>query len=57
MEKLMYNVKEVAAVLGISKSYAYQLVKERKLPVLELGNRKVIPKLALERWIEENVNM
>ncbi len=53
MEKLTYSVTEVAEVLGISRSLAYRLVKERELPVLYLGNRKVIPKLVLEKWIEE----
>lgn len=57
MEKLVYSVSEVAIMLGISKSYAYELVKKKELPVLELGNRKVIPKNSLEEWIQEKVNM
>lgn len=56
MEKITYSVKEVAGLLGISQSYAYELVKEKKLPVLELGRRKVIPKAVLETWIKENSN-
>ena len=56
MERLTYTVKEVADLLGISKSYAYQLVKERKLPVLEVGNRRVIPKNQFELWIKESTN-
>ncbi len=54
MEKITYSVQEVAELLGISKSYAYQLVKEKKLPILDLGKRKVIPKALLEAWIQEN---
>ena len=57
MEKLVYSVVEVAELLGISKSYAYELVKLKKLPVLDLGRRKVIPKNALETWIKENSNV
>ena len=56
MEKMVYSVQEVAALLGISKSYAYELVKIKKLPVLELGKRKVIPKSSLETWIQKNTN-
>lgn len=52
MEKLVYNISEVAELLGISKSYAYQLVKERRIPVLDLGRRKVIPKVSLDEWIK-----
>ncbi len=52
MEKLVYNIPEVAELLGISKSYAYQLVKERRIPVLDLGRRKVIPKVSLDEWLK-----
>ncbi|MFI3173411.1 MAG: helix-turn-helix domain-containing protein [Eubacteriales bacterium] len=55
MEKLTYNVGEVAEVLGISKSFTYQLIKEKKIPTLDLGQRKVVPIAALERWIENSV--
>lgn len=57
MEKLVYSVQEVAELLGISKSYTYQLVKEKKLPILDLGKRKVIPKVYLEEWIQENTSI
>lgn len=55
MEKLVYSVKEVAVLLGISKSFAYQLVKEKKIPVVELDGRKIIPKQALNDWLQENI--
>lgn len=54
MERLVYTVPEAAELLGISKSYAYELVKEKKIPVLDLGKRKVIPKNSLEEWIQQN---
>ncbi len=57
MEKMVYNVTEVATLLGISKSYAYQLVKEKKLPVLDFGTRKVIPQISLEKWMQEQINI
>lgn len=56
MEKIVYSISEVAGLLGISKSYAYELVKEKRLPVLELGRRKVVPKMSLETWIAEKTN-
>lgn len=56
MDKVVYNVKEVAELLGISRSYAYEMVKEKKLPVLDLGRRKVIPKASLDQWIQENTS-
>lgn len=57
MEKMVYSISEAAEVLGISKSHAYEMVKERRLPVLSLGRRKLIPKASLETWIQEKVNM
>lgn len=55
MEKLTYTIMEAAEVLGISKSYAYQMVKEQKIPVLVIGKRKLIPKRQLEQWLQDNI--
>lgn len=57
MEKLVYSIPEAAQQLGISKSYAYELVKLRRLPVIDFGKRKVIPKTSLETWIQENTEV
>ena len=57
MEKLVYNIREAAAVLGISKSYAYELVRRNEIPSLQLGKRRVVPKTYLEQWIQEKINM
>lgn len=54
MEKLTFSVVEAAELLGISKSYAYQMVKEQKIPVLTIGSRKLIPKQQLEQWLQDN---
>ena len=51
MEKLVYSVQEVAELLGISKSYAYELVRDGTIPVLQLGRKRVIPKEKLNEWI------
>ena len=57
MEKLVYSIPEGAQLLGISKSYAYELVKLRKLPIIDFGHRKVIPKASLETWIKNNTEL
>ena len=54
MDKIVYSVQEVAELRGISRSHAYEMVKEKKLPILDLGKRKVIPKTFLDEWIKEN---
>ena len=48
MDKIVYSISEVSKLLGVSRSYAYQMVKEKTLPVLDLGRRKVVPKIQLE---------
>ena len=50
---LVYSVVEVAALLGIWRSKAYELVRSGTIPSLRLGRRMVIPKLALSRFLAE----
>lgn len=51
MEKLVYSIQEAADLLGISKSYAYELARNGTIPVLELGKKRVIPKEKFNKWI------
>ncbi len=52
--KRTYSIPEAAKVLGISRSLAYTLVRNKQLPVIELGDkRKVIPIIAVERMLNE----
>ena len=53
MEKLVYSVQEAAEVLGISKSYMYELARRGEVPALKLGKRLVVPKEKFVRWINE----
>lgn len=50
-EPLTMTVEEAAARLGISRTLAYELAKANRLPapVLRLGRRLVVSRLALER--------
>ena len=54
MEKQVYTVPEVAQMLGTSKSYAYEMVRQKIIPVLEIGNRKVVPKKRFDEWLNSN---
>lgn len=53
MEKLVYSIQEAADLLGISRSYTYELVRNGTIPVLELGNKRVIPKEKFKQWINK----
>jgi len=51
---LMLNVVQVAAVLGISRAGAYELVHSEGFPALKIGSRIVLPKDKLREWIDAN---
>ena len=46
-ERLVYSVGEAAVLLGISRAFAYELVARGELPVIRLGRRRLVPKVAL----------
>ena len=52
----MLSVHDVAEVLGISKSSAYVLVKEKGFPTLKIGARVVIPRDRFIEWINKKVS-
>ncbi len=49
---LMLSVPEVAAVLGISRAEAYELVRREDFPALKIGSRIVVPKEKFVGWVE-----
>ena len=51
---LMLSVPEVAAVLGISRAGAYELVHGNEFPALKIGSRIVVPKDKFLAWIDAN---
>ena len=51
---IMLSVPQLAAVLNISRSGAYALVRSDGFPSLKIGSRIVIPKDKLQNWINEN---
>lgn len=56
MEKLVYSIQEAADLLGISRSYAYELVRNGTIPALVLGKKRVIPREKFITWINGNTN-
>jgi len=47
------GVREAARSLGIGRDSAYALVREGRLPAIRIGRRILVPKAALERWVDE----
>lgn len=52
IERKAYTITEVATILGISRSYAYEMAKQKKFPILELGKRMIVPKKKFDTWLE-----
>lgn len=52
---LMLNAELVSQVLGISISSAYELMHEKSFPSVRIGNRYIVPKDHLRKWIDKQV--
>ena len=50
------NAKQVAAVLGISRAGAYNLMRSEGFPTLRVGNRMIVPKDRLLAWIDWQIS-
>jgi excisionase family DNA binding protein len=51
-QRLTMTVEEASEALGISRSLAYELVRQGEIPSLRLGRRIVVPVRALENLVE-----
>ena len=54
--RLCITVPEAAAMLGVSRNFGYELVRQGQLPVIRLGKRLLIPRAALEKMLERGVS-
>lgn len=47
-----YTVDEIAAMLGISRSSAYKLVKQNDFSVVRIGNSIRVSKKSFDAWLD-----
>ena len=52
MESKIYTIAEICDMLKISRSFAYQMLKEGQIPSVRLGSRVIIPKAKFDTWLE-----
>jgi excisionase family DNA binding protein len=50
-DRLTLTVEEAAALLGISRAFAYEAVRRGEIPSIRIGRRVLVPKAALERLV------
>ena len=51
----MLSVPEAANVLGISRAGAYDLVRSKGFPSINIGTRIVIPKEQFIEWVAQKL--
>jgi excisionase family DNA binding protein len=56
-ERLTYNVKETARLLGVSKNSCYEAIRRGELPSLRVGRRVLIPRNQLERLLSSDIQI
>lgn len=53
MEPLLLRAGEVARLLGLGRSKVFAMLAAGELPAIRFGRSVRVPRVALERWIEE----
>jgi excisionase family DNA binding protein len=56
VNKLLLDVREVAALLGCGKTYVYELLARGELPWVKLGRLTRIPRSSLEAFVSRKVS-
>lgn len=52
---MLLTVMDIKKILNIGTNSAYELIHQKKFPVLKLGERKIrIPKDEFVKWIKDN---
>ena len=52
---LFINAETLSDVLGLSKSSAYELMREEGFPSVRISSRIVVPKEAFIEWINQRM--
>ena len=54
-EVLVYNVSQVAQLLGLSKTATWEAIWRGEIPHLKIGRRVLVPRTALEHLLSQAV--
>jgi len=56
MAPLLLKAGQVAQLLGLGRSTVFTLLAAGELPVIRIGRSVRVPRVALERWIDERTD-
>jgi hypothetical protein len=51
-ERLVYDVPEAGAMLGLSRNGSYEAAKRGDIPTIKIGRLLKVPKVAFERMLQ-----
>ena len=51
-EKRTYSVEEAGKLLGVGRNAAYDAAKRGQIPVIRIGRRLLVPKVAFDLLVE-----
>jgi excisionase family DNA binding protein len=54
--RLTLTVEEAAAILGISRAFAYEAVRRGDIPSIRIGRRVLVPQAALARMLADEAD-
>ena len=54
---LTLRADDIAAVLGISRAGAYNLMNAKGFPTIHIGRRMVVPRDKFVEWMEQQLNV
>ena len=54
--KKSYTVMDIAGILRISRTKAYELVKQKSFPVVSIGRTLRIPAEMFEEWLKKQTS-
>ena len=52
-ESLVYTIEEAAELLKIGRSGAYEAARRGDIPVLRIGRRWLVPRIALDKMLAD----
>ena len=50
---LVYTISEAGTLLGLGRSGAYEAARRGDIPVLKIGRRWLVPKVALDKMLAD----
>lgn len=53
--KMVFNAEETAKFLGVGMNKIYELLTSGQIPSRRIGRKYLIPRLALENWLNVSV--